>query len=237
MKYYLLSGMDEKNNYNFYPDIARKFKKELKKFNTIVYIPTYPDNKEKCKELSKSKKFKNIGINFENNIVLDNSYSSKEIQEIISKNELFFLYGGDPYKQMDFIEKHNIAEMIKDKVIIGLSAGSINMCKNAICTKDDDFEKSNLYKGMGLVSFSIEPHFDCNKIDVLNDLKKFSKITDVYALEDDAYIVIEDRMINFYRKYLFNSKWRDKIKRVTKVRLLLSYSIHKIVMHRIGDGH
>lgn len=216
MKYYLLSGMDEKNNYNFYPGIAKKFKKELKKFNTIVYIPTYPDNKEKCEELSKSEKFKNIGINFEKNIVLNNSYSAKKIQEIISKNELFFLYGGNPYKQIEFIEKYNIAEMIKNKVIIGLSAGSINMCKNAICTKDEDFEKSNLYQGMGLLNFSIEPHFDCSKTDVLKDLKNFSKVTDIYALEDDAYIIIEDNMINFYRKYLFNSKRRDKITRATQ---------------------
>lgn len=215
MKYYLLSGMDKKNNYNFYPDIAKIFKKELKKFNTIVYIPTYPDNKEKCQELLKVDKFKNIGINFEKNIVLNNSYSAKEIQEIISKNELFFLYGGNPYKQIEFIEKYNIAEMIKDKVIIGLSAGSINMCKNAICTKDEDFDKSNLYQGMGLVNFSIEPHFDCSKTDILKDLKEFSKITDIYALEDDAYIIIEDNIIDFYRKYFFNSKWKDKITRAT----------------------
>lgn len=217
MKYYLLSGMDEKNDYNFYPDIAKKFKKELKKFNTIVYIPTYPDNKEKCENLSKSEKFKNIGINFEKNIVLDNSYSAKEIEKIINQNELFFLYGGDPYKQIKFIEKYNITEMIKNKVIIGLSAGSINMCKNAICTKDEDFKESNIYQGMGLVDFSIEPHFDCNNTEVLEDLKKFSKITDIYALEDDAYIIIENEKINFYRKYLFYSKWRDKNTRVTKI--------------------
>jgi peptidase E len=210
MKYYLLSGMDEKNDYNFYPDIAKIFKNELKSFNTIVYIPTYPDNKEKCEKLSKSEKFKNIGINFDKSIVLNNYYSANEIQEIISKNELFFLYGGNPYKQIEFIEKYNIAKMIKNKVVIGLSAGSINMCKKSICTQDEDFEESSLYQGMGLVNFSIEPHFDYNNKTVLKDLKEFSKKTDIYALEDDAYIIIEDNTTNFYRKYLFDSKWRNK---------------------------
>lgn len=215
MKYYLLSGMDEKNNYNFFSEISEKLKRDLEKFNTIVYIPTYPENKEKCENLSKSEKFKNIGINFEKSIVLDNSYSKKEIKEIIKNNELFFLYGGNPFKQIEFINKYNITELIKNKEVIGLSAGSINMCKNAICTKDEDFAKSELYKGMGLVDFSIEPHFNINNKEVLEDLKEYSKITNIYALEDDAYIIIEDSKINFYRKYLFYKRWKNKNTRVT----------------------
>lgn len=202
MKYYLLSGMDENNDYNFFSDIAQKFKKDLKRFNTIIYIPTYPENKEKCTELSKSEKFKNIGIHFEKSIVLDNSYTKEEIKKIINENELFFLYGGNPYTQIDFINQFSITEMIRNKVIIGLSAGSINMCKNAICTKDDDFKESSLYSGMGLIDFSIEPHFNLNNIEVLKDLKEFSKTTDIYALEDEAYIIKEDNKINFYREYL-----------------------------------
>lgn len=89
------------------------------------------------------------------------------------------------------------------------------MCKNAICTKDENFKESRLYHGMELVDFSIEPHFNCNNIEVLNDLKEFSKITNIYALEDEAYIIVEDKEINFYRKYLFYSKRRNKIARVT----------------------
>ena len=223
MKYYLLSGMDEKNDYNFFPDITKKFSKDLKKFNTIVYIPTYPENNEKCKELSKSKKFENIGIYFERSIVLNDSYNTKEIKNIINENELFFLYGGDPYKQIDFINRNNITSLIKNKTIIGLSAGSINMCKNAICTKDEDFEESKIYPGMGLVDFSIEPHFNCNNIEVLDDLKKFSKVTNIYALEDEAYIIIEDNNIDFYRKCLFNSKWKNKNTRVAYMLLLLYF--------------
>lgn len=73
------------------------------------------------------------------------------------------------------------------------------MCKKAICTKDEDFKESNMYNGMGLIDFSIEPHFDINNIDVLEDLKRFSKEVDIYALEDDAYIIVEDNKITFHR--------------------------------------
>lgn len=78
------------------------------------------------------------------------------------------------------------------------------MSKNAICTKDEDFDESNVYNGMGLVGFSIEPHFDYNNTEVLDDLKMFSKDTDIFALEDDAYIIVEDDTVNFYRKCLFD---------------------------------
>lgn len=218
MKYYLLSGMDKNNNYNFYEDIAKRFKKELSGFNTIVYIPTYPDNKEKCFELSKSKEFKNIGINFNESIVLDYSHTLDDVKKILDKNNLIFLYGGNPYTQIDFIKRYKIKDLIKNKTIISLSAGSINMCKKAICTKDEDFDKSTMYDGMGLVNFSIEPHFDINNKEVLSDLKKLSKCTDIYALEDNAYIIIENKKINFYRKYLFNTKWQNrKIRKQLKV--------------------
>ena len=97
------------------------------------------------------------------------------------------------------------------------------MCKNAICTKDEDFEESKMYPGMGLVDFSIEPHFNCNNIEILDDLKKFSKVTNIYALEDEAYIIIEDNKIDFYRKCLFNSKWKNKNTRVAYKLLLLYF--------------
>lgn len=197
MKYYLLSGMNRE--YQFYSDIAKRLKKDLEKFDTIIYIPTYPEDKEKCIKLSQSEKFKNIGIYFNKSIVLDYSYSIDEVKKIIKENELIFLYGGDPYKQMEFITQYGIKDLIKNKTIIGLSAGSINMCQNAICTKDEDFEESNMYNGMGLIDFSIEPHFDINNVEVLEDLKRFSKVADIYALEDDAYIIVEDDKISFYR--------------------------------------
>ena len=202
MKYYLLSGMNE--NKNFFPSIAEIFKNDFKNIETIVYIHTYPEDKEKCEKLYKTDIFKNIGVNFKKAIVLDNSYSINEVKNIINENELFFLYGGDPYKQIEYINHYNITPLIKDKLIIGLSAGSINMSKKSICTKDEDFDESNVYNGMGLVDFSIEPHFDYNNTEVLDVLEMFSKDTNIFALEDDAYIIVEDGTINFYRKCVFN---------------------------------
>lgn len=144
-KYYILSGMDEKNDYNFYGDIAEVFRKELKNFESIVYISAYPNDVEKNKNLSKSEKFINIGINFKTSIVLDYSYTKEEARSILKENNLIFLYGGDPYQQMKFIEEYEIADILKEKTLITLSAGSINICKEVICTKDEDFSVTSKY--------------------------------------------------------------------------------------------
>ena len=150
MKCYILSGMDEKNDYNFYREIGDLLKKELSEYKNIVYISAYPDNFEKNIELVKSKKFTNIGINFENSIVLDYSYTKEKAKEITKNNELFFLYGGDPYQQMKFMQEYDLIELLRNKILITLSAGSINLCEDAICTKDEDFSVTTRYKRYGI---------------------------------------------------------------------------------------
>ncbi len=152
-KYYILSGMNEKNDYNFYENIAEVFMKELYMFDSIVYISAYPNDIEKNRKLAESEKFINIGIDFKSRIVLDYSYDKDTVRKIMNENDLIFLYGGDPYQQIEFIEKYNIGELLKEKTIITLSAGSINICKQAICTKDEDFSITSKYKRNRFVRF------------------------------------------------------------------------------------
>ena len=66
--------------------------------------------------------------------------------------------------------------------------------------------------GMGFINFTIEPHFNIKNREVLQDLIEYSKDLDIYALEDDAYIIIKDKEIeyegNIYRIY------KEKIKKI-----------------------
>lgn len=149
-KYYILSGMDEKNDYNFYKEIGDLFIKELSEFKTIVYISAFPNNIEKNMELAKSERFSKIGINFKKSIVLDYSYTKEKAREVIRNNDLVFLYGGDPYQQIKFMQEYELIDILRDKVLITLSAGSINLCNDAICTKDKDFSVTSKYKRHGI---------------------------------------------------------------------------------------
>ena len=59
--------------------------------------------------------------------------------------------------------------------------------------------------GMGFINFTVEPHFNIKNDEVLQDLIEYSKDLDIYALEDDAYIIIKNNVIKFmgniYRIY------------------------------------
>lgn len=52
--------------------------------------------------------------------------------------------------------------------------------------------------GMGFFEFSIEPHFKMDNEEVLTDLKKYSRDIKIYALEDSAFIIIENEQVSFY---------------------------------------
>lgn len=63
-----------------------------------------------------------------------------------------------------------------------------------------------------MVEFSIEPHFNINNKEVLDDLKEYSKETKIYALEDSAYIIIENKSVKFFGNiYLIDNENVEKI--------------------------
>ena len=66
--------------------------------------------------------------------------------------------------------------------------------------------------GMGLIDFSIEPHFDIENREVLNELKEYSKDVDIYALEDDSFIVIKDN-----QEILYGNVYMIKDEKVIKI--------------------
>ena len=84
------------------------------------------------------------------------------------------------------------------KLVISLSAGSINLCNYSICSKDEDFNTTQCYQGLGLCDFSFEPHFNINNEDVLKELIEISNRNRVVAFEDDALCIIQDEDIMYY---------------------------------------
>lgn len=69
-----------------------------------------------------------------------------------------------------------------------------------------------IMNGMGLIDFSVEPHFNIKNSEVLNELKEYSKSTDIYALEDDACIVVEDN-----KKIMYGNIYMIKNRKLVKI--------------------
>lgn len=88
---------------------------------------------------------------------------------------MVWLAGGDTPTQLGYFQKYGLDTIIKKHkgVIIGMSAGSINLAETAICTLSCEHHRQEIYKGLGCVNISVEPHFVRSEVsDELIELSK-----------------------------------------------------------------
>ena len=110
-------------------------------------------------------------------------------QDLVSNADVLWLAGGDTSTQFNYLESYGLISCIREHkgVIIGMSAGSINMCKRAICTLTCGHNELKIYKTLGLVEFSVEPHFD--KDNISQELLILSEEYPLYGLCDDSAVL------------------------------------------------
>ena len=76
-----------------------------------------------------------------------------------------------------------------------MSAGSINMTKTAVCTLTCEHDELKIYEALGLVEFSVEPHFD--KDNITEELLMISEKYPLYGICDDGAIICTDDNTSF----------------------------------------
>jgi len=88
-----------------------------------------------------------------------------------------------------------------------------NKTANVYCSKDDDIESSLYYKGLGLTNIRIEPHFDINDSDRINNvLIPDSNKKSFVALPNESFIVINKGGVSLFGDaYYFNEGKYNKI--------------------------
>lgn len=118
-------------------------------------------------------------------------------QDLVSNAEVLWLAGGDTSTQFNYLESYGLISCIREHkgVIIGMSVGSINMCKRAICTLTCGHNELKIYKTLGLVEFSVEPHFD--KDNISQELLILSEEYPLYGLSDDSAVICADNNITY----------------------------------------
>ncbi len=139
-----------------------------------------------------------VEITFEASCVVDGRMTPKEAQDTVANADVVWLAGGDTPTQFYYFEKYGLKDVLRNHqgVVIGMSAGSINMAKSAICTLSCGHREQLIYEGLGLVDVSVEPHFDVNSD--LYELLKLSEKRVIHGLCDDAVIVCRDEKTEFY---------------------------------------
>ena len=142
--------------------------------------------------------FEEAGIHFEEAYVVDGRMSAAEAQKAVVEADVVWLSGGDTPAQFAYFQKYGLVKVLQEHegVIIGMSAGSINMARTSICTLSCGHSKQEIYSGLGCVDISVEPHFV--RENVSDELIELSNDYIIYGLCDDALIVCSGETIEFY---------------------------------------
>lgn len=196
MKYYLLSGPLKEGGFS---DIIKEYlKNDLKNVKKIVLIPTRKENYLKNDEY-KNRISRDINeIKTIHNIILLDNRNISNIEEIFKDVDLVYLLGGNPIDQLSLIKDYDIAKYIKNApLVIGTSAGALNMCKYSYYSKDTDIDESFFYEGLSLVDISVDVHFDIDNIEQISEFVKYNKTHKLYGIPDDGGIILDNNKVIF----------------------------------------
>ena len=184
--------------------------------DTFVFVASNPNSYSTNDDFAKLtfESFKMSGFPFSRLMVVDNR-TKGDIENIIKAADLVFLAGGDTHTQNRFVLNINLGEILKkySPIIIGQSAGSVNLAENVYCSPEDekDLTIPRYFKGLGLTDINIEPHFSNSphfaeknilQIELLEDSRKKS----FYAITDGSYIIDNgESKILYGEGYLFKN--------------------------------
>lgn len=126
------------------------------------------------------------------------------------KADILLFGGGNPFYLMHWLKKTGLKEMLpemlKTKIYVGISAGSMAVTKNLCLSQSKKLyylEGVGEFKdetGLGLVDFLVRPHlnspdFSNVRIETLKELAKEIPET-IYAIDDDTAIKVVDDEIS-----------------------------------------
>ena len=198
MSTYILTSMF---NNGFSDEIAELFQKKITRRDSFAFVASeFEKNHKKTDRYFKFflNMFEEKGIHFKKAYVVDGRMTAGQAQAAVKAADVIWLAGGNTTAEFAYLQKYGLVEIIKNHsgVIIGMSAGSINLADTAICTSDEYHDDQQIYPGIGCVKISVEPHFVLNEIS--DELLELSESYVMYGLCDESVIVCEGSDIGFY---------------------------------------
>ena len=183
--------------HSFPDDIAEQLSEALTNRKSLVFISAWPAEYERNDSDSKGmhEMFEKCNMPFEHYYVIDNRTDSSYAVQLINEASCVFLMGGHPEQQFELICSKGLDTAIRDTsaVILGVSAGAINMAKRSLDTK----ESCVPYDGLGLADITVKPHFELENQQVLSTLLQISMNLPICAMEDESAIFVKDSRISY----------------------------------------
>ena len=198
-KIYLFSGPGTTEGFS--KKILEELSIDLKDAKSITFIASSPTNHDKnLKFIYGSEKITGM-INhlklihtFEQINVIDDLNKNKNT---IINSDVVYLLGGNPESQLEFIKENNFDGVLKefDGILLCTSCGAMNIAEKGYYSKDEDVSESYFYDGIGLIDITIDPHFDINNEEQVNEALKMSSSHTIYGVPNDSGIKVEGGML------------------------------------------
>ncbi|QOS91020.1 MULTISPECIES: Type 1 glutamine amidotransferase-like domain-containing protein [Bacillales] len=179
-----IGGGNQTNNElgEVFLELSKMIKPEAK----LLIIPFATDNSRYESWMASIKQAFSIMDNVSIEL-LNEDLSDTEMKSSIIEHDILYFIGGKPERLIHVIEEKGLAPIIKDfqGLIIGYSAESLAFCKDCIITKDKDYPETIVIKGLGLVGFSVEVHYEDN---IDGELIPLSNERKIYAIPNGSAI-------------------------------------------------
>lgn len=179
-------------------EIAERLKAALGGRESLVFVSAWPSDHEQNDADSDGMHamFVEWGLGFKHHCVIDDRTDAQTAVELIRGADCVFFMGGHPELQFELIQKLGIDKAIRegDSTVLGVSAGSINMAKRSLDTK----ESLVPYDGMGLADVTIKPHFEPANKQVLADLLQVSAELPIHATTDNSAIFVRGGEVEYF---------------------------------------
>lgn len=202
----MLSGPNKR--LGFSEEVKKVLNKELKGYKSLVAVAASESSEKNNKyfnggedSLGAKGMFGQLDVAINDYYLIDIHSSKEEIINYINKSDIVYLMGGNPFVQLRLLNTIDYKNLFKDKIIIGVSAGSMNLAKYAYYSKDNDYPVTHFYEGLNMVDITIDPHFDITNDGQVIEAKNSSKNHKIIGLPNESGIVVRDNNIEYIGNY------------------------------------
>lgn len=219
--------IEETNNF------LNNLKNAIKNYDNFVFVANDSKNfEENDKNLTFIlKAFEKQLTPFQKATILDDR-NKKQAKHILQNADVIFLQGGKVGEQNKFLYDIDFKNNVnKNTVLIGKSAGAINLTKIAYDYPETDEEVGlkNWYEGMGFCDITIIPHFNLKNKGNKFCFGSFNLLTDyylpasnktpLYCIEEGSYITIQNGKTTIFGNcYLLKNEKITKICKTNKTK-------------------
>jgi len=185
----LFSGFPTRH---FPEGIAARLNEALIARKSLVFISAWPDEyaRNDADSAGMHAMFAEYGMAFDWFSVIDRRTAPQDVRRMIETADCVFLMGGHPTMQRQLIREKGLEACLHryGGVLLGVSAGSINMARRAL----DVWESPVPYEGLGLTGITVKAHVNPEEHALLDTLCRISQeqCLPVCAMEDESAIFI-----------------------------------------------